>query len=172
MNDINWDKAYSLARQTTIDNYSRIFHFKITHNILYLNKALHRMQIADTCLCCFCQNEDETIVHLYAECPVVINIWWQLQSFFSRRLILPVITPQSAFLVFLEESENKILINQILLCFKIAIFKARESGYCNLLRIVKKIKQVKVIEKIISAKDERKKVYNDHKWSVINDLLV
>ena len=37
-NDINWNKVYKLARNITIDSFSRQFHFKLTHNIHYLNK--------------------------------------------------------------------------------------------------------------------------------------
>ena len=37
--EVNWTKAYTLARRVTIDNYSRQFHFKLTHNILFLNRA-------------------------------------------------------------------------------------------------------------------------------------
>ena len=34
-----WQKIYMLG--ITLDSYSRQFHFKITHNILFLNKALN-----------------------------------------------------------------------------------------------------------------------------------
>ena len=77
-------------------------------------------------------------------------------------------TPQSAFLFFYSINENKIIINQVLLTFKIAIYKSREAGYCNLQKIINKLKQTKVIEDAISSKDERKKRYNDAKWSLIS----
>ena len=86
---------------------------------------------------------------------------------FSRRFILPPLTPQSAFLGFYSIYENKNIINQVLLTFKIVIYKSREIGFCNLLKIINKLKQTKVIEDAISSKDERKKRYNDTKWSLI-----
>ena len=167
-NDINWTKAYILAREVTIENYSRIFHFKTTHNILYLNKVLHRMQISATSFCSFCHTDHETILHLYSQCPIVLNLWSQVKSYFSRTLILPPLTPQSAFLGFFSIHEKKMIINQILLTFKIVIYKSREAGICNLLKIINKIKQTKLIEDAISSKDERKKRYNDSKWSEIS----
>ena len=32
-----WSKIYILGRKITLDNYSRQFHFKLTHNVLFLN---------------------------------------------------------------------------------------------------------------------------------------
>ena len=33
-------KIYMLGRRITLDSYSRQFNFKVTHNVLFLNKAL------------------------------------------------------------------------------------------------------------------------------------
>ena len=81
--------------------YSRQFHFKTCHNILYLNKILHRMQLVDNSKCSFCNIEDETIVHIFSQCSVTNDLWLQIKSYFSRFFSLPEVTPQSAFLVFL-----------------------------------------------------------------------
>ena len=35
-NDIDWKKAYTNARKSTIDSYSRMFHYKCAQNILSL----------------------------------------------------------------------------------------------------------------------------------------
>ena len=155
--EIDWSNAYTIARKTTIDSYSRIFHFKLSHNILYLNKILQRMHLTDTSLCSFCNVEEETIAHLYSRCTVTINIWSQLRIFFLSNLELPLLTPQSAFLGFYYINDNKFIINQILLTFKIVIYKAREMGSCNMFRIINKLKQIKIIEDNISQKNERKK---------------
>jgi hypothetical protein len=49
--NINWCNVYTLIRNVTIDNYSRIFHFKLSHNILYLSKILHIMGISGSPMC-------------------------------------------------------------------------------------------------------------------------
>ena len=51
--EIAWEKAYRLGLNITLDNYARQFHFKVTHNILYLNKALFNIGISETKLCSF-----------------------------------------------------------------------------------------------------------------------
>ena len=45
--NIQWSKVYALARNVTIDNFTRQFHFKLTHNILFLNKSLSKMGISN-----------------------------------------------------------------------------------------------------------------------------
>ena len=170
--EIKWSDAYTIARKTTIDNYSRSFHFKLSHNILYLNKILNRMHLADTSICSYCHIEDETIVHLFSACQITLNTWLQLKNFFSRNLELPLLTPQSAFLGLYNITDNKIIINQILLTFKMVIYKAREMGSCNMFRIINKLKQTKIIEDNISQNVENKRTYNEQKWSNIKYIFV
>ena len=64
-NNIDWPTVYPLGNRTTIDSYSRMFHFKCSHNILYLNKALFKMKITTTKICSLCKIANETIVHLF-----------------------------------------------------------------------------------------------------------
>jgi len=66
-NNIDWPTVYPLGNRTTIDSYSRMFHFKCSHNILYLNKALFKMKITTTKICSLCKIADETIIHLFFE---------------------------------------------------------------------------------------------------------
>lgn len=169
--DIDWQNVYTLIRNVTIDNYSRQFHFKLTHNILYLNKILHRMGLADSSECPFCHDEDETVLHLFSECRSTLSLWSQLNAYFSNNLELPNLTPQSAFFGFCTISENKMILNQILITFKITIYKSRDDGSCNIFKIISKIKLIKKIEDNITLNDERKRVFNDNKWSEICSLL-
>ena len=69
-----WEEIYTLTRKITIDSYSRIFLYKILNNILYVNKSLYRMKVLDSPLCCLCNAEDETIIHLFSKCLVTVNL--------------------------------------------------------------------------------------------------
>ena len=75
-------------------------------------------------------------------------------TYFSGHLVFPDLTPQSAFLGFYLITENMIILNQIFLTFKLVIYKSQEAGSCNLVKIINKIKQTKVIEDNISFKNE------------------
>ena len=73
--DEYWPRIYTLASKLTIDSKMRIFQYKILNNILYLNKALYKMKIADSPLCTFCSQEDEMIEHIFLSCKYSKRLW-------------------------------------------------------------------------------------------------
>ena len=104
-----WPKIYMLGRRITLDSYSRQFHFKITHNILFLNKALKRMNLVESSLCSYCNVEEETTIHLFSGCLCIRELWGEVQLFFRSKLVLEDLTPQSAILGWYKEKELGIL---------------------------------------------------------------
>ena len=106
-----------LGRKITLDSYSRQFHFKLTHNILFLNKALKRMNLVLSSLCPYCNEVDETPIHLFDECRYVSGVWGQIQMFFRSKVVLADLSPQSAILGWYQEDNFRILKNQILFNF-------------------------------------------------------
>ena len=60
-----WDDIYTIARNVTVDNYTRMFHYKCAQNILYLNDKLFKMNLAETNKCSLCKTEKESIKHLF-----------------------------------------------------------------------------------------------------------
>ena len=166
--NLNWSKVYMLGRRITLDSYSRQFHFKLTHNILFLNKALKRMNLVVSSMCSFCNIEEETPIHLFSECQYVIGAWGQVQSFFSSKLVLADLNPQSAILGWVQEDRFCILKNQILLIFKITLYKDRDLGRYGLDRFLNKLRMVRDIENGINTNN----VYNKNKWEQISSILV
>ena len=167
LNSLNWSKIYMLGRKMTLDSYSRQFHFKLTHNILFLNKALKRMKLVNSSMCSYCNAVEETPVHLFAECQNVISLWGHVQEFFRSKLVLFDLTPQSAILGWDQEDNFSILKNQILLIFKMIVYKDRELGRSNLNRIINKLKLVRAIEFGISTNND----YNNMKWEPVREIF-
>ena len=58
-----WDKIYILPRIVTTDSRTRIFQYKILHNVLYLNKKLFEFSKINSPECSFCKCEEETTIH-------------------------------------------------------------------------------------------------------------
>ena len=75
INGLNWSKIEMLGRRITVDSYSRQFYFKLTHNILFLNKALKRMKLVDSSMCSYCNADEETLIHFFAKCQYVVGVW-------------------------------------------------------------------------------------------------
>ena len=82
----------------------------------------------------FCNLYGETPLHIFYECNRVKCLWSDLVQCFQHTLILPTLTPQTAILQILDSvsnnsffENNKILINHILLVFKLYFYKSREQ---------------------------------------------
>ena len=91
----------------------------------------------------------------------------EVQTYFRSKIILSDLTPQSAILGWYNEKNLGTLKNQILLIFKMMVYKDRELGVCSLSRVLNKLKMVRAIEYGIHTNIE----YNRNKWEPIEDLL-
>ncbi len=92
-----------------------------------------------------------------------------MQAHFNNRIQLPNLTPQSAYLGFYNQRKHKIIINQILLIFKITIYHYRERKKCNIRHILKSIDECRRIETDLSYPNPRKIEFNKDKWASIEN---
>ena len=129
--DFDWKQIYLLPRLVTLDSYCRSFQYTILNNVLYLNKKLFKFRKSTSPLCPFCKLSDETVLHLFYECNITLNLWNELVLFFKNEFTLFDLTPQAAFLDFLGflNADPKLLLiqNHLLLIFKIFIYNSRKS---------------------------------------------
>ena len=161
-----WKEIYTLGRKTTVNNYSRMFHFKCMHNILYLNDRLFKMNLVTSNACSYCNEQNETIIHLFSACTKTINTWNLLRT--KTKLTLPVLTPKSAFFGF-HEIDDK-LINHIHLIFKIAVYKNRNKNICSETYVINKIIQTKKIEQNITYLNQIASEINKKKWARFENI--
>ena len=93
-----WKDVYILPRIVTINTRLRVFQYKVLNNALYLNKHLYIFKLSDIKLCSFCNQEDETVIHVFANCSKSKTLWNRLKEFFKDTINLPSLTSQSAIL--------------------------------------------------------------------------
>lgn len=62
--------------------------WKILHNVMSVGVYLHKIGIARSVVCPYCQMT-ESIVHAFYECPQVINLWSQLATFIRSYVCIP-----------------------------------------------------------------------------------
>ena len=62
--NFDWKAICELPLKVAVDIRTQQFPYKLLHKILYFNKALFKMNIADTNKRTFCNDFDETIAHL------------------------------------------------------------------------------------------------------------
>ena len=150
-------QIYLLPRLVTLDSYSGSFQYKILNNILYLNKKLFTFRKSTSPLCPFCKLSDETVLHLFYKCDIIQNLWNKLGLFFENDFILFHLTPQAAFLGFLNVDSKLLLIqNHLLLIFKISIYNSRRSESLKIKCLIREITKVKHREEKISINNEKK----------------
>ena len=76
----------------------------------------------------------------------------------TNDISLPILTPQTAIFGFINGIENTVsrIINQILLTFKLHVYKSRERVTLELSRLINEIKKVKLLEKKLTQNHVRK----------------
>ena len=96
------------------------------------------------------------------------RIWNQLKSILSNNINFSISTPQSAIFGFwdLDTNENLIL-NHLLLIFKMYIYNARTRGYLNVSHLLVYIKSIKDIEKKLCENDAKRRKKFIKKWENI-----
>ena len=127
--DFNWKLTQRIPRIATLEIKSRIFHYKLLNNVLYLNKKLSQFGITFQSKCSFCELYDETSLHIFYECTYAQNLWKQLRLYLSEKVALPVFNPQSITFGFTDVLDhNYLLINNLLLIFKYNIYYSRVNN--------------------------------------------
>ena len=156
----------------TLNSYSRSFQYKIPNNVLYLDKKLFTFRKSTPPLCPFCKFSDETVLDLFYECNIILNLWNELVLFFENEFTLFDLTPQAAFLVFLNVDLELLLVqNHLLLIFKIYIYNSRRSESLKIKSLIREITKVKNIEEKISLNNEKKHTIYKRKWQLVENVL-
>ena len=93
-------------------------------------------------------------------------------------LILSTLTSQTAILGIFDSvsnnsffENNKILINHILLIFKLYVYKSREKKLTNVNNLMAKILKVKKIEKEIALNNSMKTIAFRKKWHLTDNII-
>ena len=73
-----WKDLYTIPYQCTLDTNLREFQFKILHKILTTNYSLYKMSLIPSPVCSFCDNNDESLRHLFVHCSFVSTFWDQI----------------------------------------------------------------------------------------------
>ena len=119
--------------------------------------------------CSFCKLHNETIMHLFYDCMIVKELWNQLKSVLSKNLIFPICTPQSAIFGFWDLDTNEhLILNQLLLIFKMYISNARTTGYLSISYLLIYITGIKDTEKKLCENNTKRRKKFDKKWKNVS----
>ena len=140
--------------------------------MLYLNEKLFLFGISETSKCSFCNQNNETIEHLFCHCFVAKELWNHLNTFFENHFSLYDLTPQAAFFGFTEKNlDDTILQNHLLLVFKIYLYKTRSYAFVCLKSLLLEIKKINRLEKKIAEANAYKHKSYLLQWNKIDNQL-
>ena len=127
------------------------------NNVLYLNRHVYIFK--HTKLRSFCNQEDETVIHLFAICSKS-KTWNSLKEPFKDTINLPSLTPQSAIFGFLQTDQELFLIlNYLLLLFKYYLYVSRCSNTISFATLITNIKKTYILEKNLSKYEEKNRFF-------------
>ena len=130
------------------------------------------MGLSTTPLCSFCNSDNETISHLFYHCNVAKSLWLDLQQFFSNKITIPDLDLQSAVVGFLDKgTKDNIFVNNVLLMFKITLYRNRDKGSVILNNVINNLKTRETIEKNIAGNNASKLGYHVDKWRIFYDIF-
>ena len=168
----SFEQIYCIPFNATIYTKLRSFQFKINHNILYTNEKLHKVKLSDTPLCTFCNNEIETLVHLFVECNKVTNVWKEVIDKLLQPFGVTNLTKSEIILGVETTPEQNEIINHIILEVKYYIYVCKLEK-CDPLfnRIKNRLKITERIENEIAFK-AKKLPRHAYKWHHIKHYLL
>jgi hypothetical protein len=129
-NDLNNFQEVNFARKDFV--YAHVFkftqdpkliwlQFRINHRILGTNYLLKKMNVSNFDYCSFCENQPETLIHLFWECHLIREFWNILKEHIQNTCNI-VLENWRAYDIMFGNPSFDIVINKILLQAKNFIY--------------------------------------------------
>ena len=140
----------------------RSFQYRLLQSAIVTNKQLFKWKIKDNPLCTFCQEEEETILHLFVDCSKVKHLWDQIKKLLeSEYESSPKLDRASIILNKINKSD---IGGFIVLLTKMYIYRKRcQNEGLNFIELKQFIDFTRNKEKYIAIKNNNI-VKHDKKW--------
>ena len=151
----DWKPIYSNLFQITNDSMIQWFQYRLQNRILPLNSYLKTIGSRQCNKCNLCNNEIETIEHLFWECRECKNVWQDLQQWiFNKTNIICEFSLQVILFGKINNNIKTFPINYIILYSKYFIYiSSRRCNKINSTALYKYLSQRYNIEKTLSNKN-------------------
>ena len=122
-NEISHVFCLSIARKNL--NFSS-FQFKLFHRKIATNDYLYKIGISLTDICTFCEQNTESLIHLFWDCKYVQNVWQKIQHWLIQHQIKPQDFPLTlSTCLGLVDSTEDILLQHALLIGRYHIYSSK-----------------------------------------------
>jgi len=172
INDDEWKIAYNICFYVVKDNYLSWLQFRILTRILGTKYKLHKLNITQNPLCPFCSANDETIMHLFCQCPFSNGLWHSAEQWiFNRTRLQITFDDKTKIFGYNYKNQNFTPINTILLVIKSYIFWcSRNNIIPNIINCQNRIERVYLDQLGISRKTLKVEQF-ERKWNTWINLF-
>jgi len=169
--DHKWREYNSLPFKCTLSTKLHAFQYKITHRILGTGSFKKLCNIVDDDTCTFCAEAEETLLHLFVECPIIQGFWEEIKSWINNSTGIDILNTTDPNILLFGDVRS-LLATHVLLTAKYYIFicQLRKTRPCLLSFKQMLITEYKT-EKYISKQSKKKSINFENKWRPIEDLL-
>lgn len=156
LGDIDWNKIHLIPIKACRTPKLRELQYKIINNYLNTNKQLKIYGIKESGLCDICNENIESIIHIFWECPRVKTIWLQFNEWWIDITGTNVneINQRTILLGSEEDFDHNLLYNHLILIIKYYIFRNKDNNPSFTAAKVS-VNSVKTTEEFIARKNGR-----------------
>ena len=140
--------AFALPHKIVYEPYVKAFQYKILNSILYTNRKLFKIGYSEHDKCTFCDNESETLDHLFFYCSFSNIFWTHFEKYyFTLTETSRVLSNQDIILGIITSPCP--LLNYLILMVSYISGIAEESVYTHTLRVLNKKLKLTIKQKSI-----------------------
>ena len=164
----DWYESFVECKSWTVCTKLRSFYYQLRVNDIMTNSKLVKMKIKTDPSCEWCDETNQTIVHLFWDCPVVHTLWNKISEWLSSKLNNNLeIKKELVFLYDIEAGNFTTIINLIILRITRYVYVCHcINKLPNFNGAIMKIKELEMVEKCIAEKNNTLYKHNK-KWRVI-----
>ena len=148
-----------LYQVTNVAKY-RSFQYRLLQRALTTNTSLYKWGISQSPLCTFCNDQPESIFHLFCDCQVTRTLWSQISEYLKNEFKIRTVSlaPENIVLNSIVVPRKSVG-NFVCLVTKQYIYAQRcQKNPLSFLQLKSKLKLIQSMEKYIAIKNG--------KWSV------
>ena len=166
--DNKWFGYFSDIYKASCINKLRVFQFRLLYRVIPTNKSLFTWKMINSNLCTFCNQTEETLMHLLWYCQTSNLIWSNLFNWFRTRTGINIYLSVSNILLGLgKESTINVTLNMLSTNSKQFIYACRCLGENPVFdKLLSRIYYYKKLERAIALKKATIHIHNK-KWELL-----
>ena len=166
---LNWKTIFSNCFKFSSDSQLQWFQVRLLHRILPTKKYLALCNLSDSSFCSFCDQEIETLNHLFWHCGYVQTFWTDFLKLLQEKCIHCTRLNLNEQLVLFGSSDNIYTdkpINFILLFAKFYIYKCKfQNDRPNIRQFIMQLENRFIIERTLAFKNNKETEF-DRNWKL------